>query len=804
MSNMELRSSRSRSKTPFLGEEFIEKESSSGNRVEKTVTRLMRKNTVVKINESASSSTDEVNTLRTTSTPSPKLNSVKKSFPSSKSERSLRSRVLKTSDYSSEDGENEVSSSRTIRQNQSNQLIEDAKAVGNGKEMPALELYRRSGRYWDVYPKTDWTYSPHSKDRVEIAPGVVAMPNMSRKTIHALDDSGLSYESSQNFYSENVAHKYINTEDMLMLKYVGDLSAKSRQGAGYNGHSEEYMIRRRTVTKRTSFKQIITTIVTTFFTMIFSMLRYSYRVQTGIFSQIHRIASQVMLWDTYLLWKTRPGGKATKLALLCLLPLLLLGGAWLLLGLGSSLHDTVANYTNAATSFIPSFAFWSTAQLKRTEREAIFNEQDVLTSSPDVQENVVKITKKIYLEPPSASDIAGNFSSEQLEAIAMAVKRFLDIEGKKEPEVDTERLVQSIVNNPSFVNEINNHYKAESARAEGVGVNEELLRKQQLLIDTLLREIDKMRKDIVFNNKLRGDEYARLSLDMKKCCDKRPIINIEGYVSRAVSDLLNNPEFLRSQQGLNSWLQALFVAKRDLEFHLGNITMSMDSKMAEAVESNAHIFMEKITTQFKKADATTNADEKFVKRIVKQALAIYDADRTGLVDYAMESMGGQVVSTRCTELYKYGKAVFSILGIPLWQQSNSPRSIITPTLAPGDCWAFQNFPGFVVVKLSNTVKIDAFSIEHVSRLLLPEGKMDSAPKDFEVYGLREENDKEPVLLGAYQFELDGESLQFFSVQKDNQVFDMIEIRILSNHGNPNYTCLYRFRVHGQVYHAAGR
>ncbi|KOB75039.1 Unc-84-like protein A [Operophtera brumata] len=41
-------------------------------------------------------------------------------------------------------------------------------------------------RFTDIlskYPKTDYTYSPLSKDRVELAPGQVAMPNMSRRSL---------------------------------------------------------------------------------------------------------------------------------------------------------------------------------------------------------------------------------------------------------------------------------------------------------------------------------------------------------------------------------------------------------------------------------------------------------------------------------------------------------------------------------------------------------------------------------------------------------------------------------------------
>lgn len=68
---------------------------------------------------------------------------------STRSERNSK-RLYKTSDYSSEDGENEVTSTKIISQNEKNQLIEDARAAANGNsEISALELYKKSGRYWE-------------------------------------------------------------------------------------------------------------------------------------------------------------------------------------------------------------------------------------------------------------------------------------------------------------------------------------------------------------------------------------------------------------------------------------------------------------------------------------------------------------------------------------------------------------------------------------------------------------------------------------------------------------------------------
>ena len=80
------------------------------------------------------------------------------------------------------------------------------------------------------------------------------------------------------------------------------------------------------------------------------------------------------------------------------------------------------------------------------------------------------------------------------------------------------------------------------------------------------------------------------------------------------------------------------------------------------------------------------------------------------------------------------------------------------------------------------------------------GRIDSAPNGFVVYGLMAEFDKEPTKLGEYVYDaINGEPLQMFDIEmteEKSKFFKLIEVEIKSNHGHPEYTCLYRFRVHG--------
>lgn len=192
-------------------------------------------------------------------------------------------------------------------------------------------------------------------------------------------------------------------------------------------------------------------------------------------------------------------------------------------------------------------------------------------------------------------------------------------------------------------------------------------------------------------------------------------------------------------------------------------------------------------------------DEKILK-IVNDRIKIYDADKTGRVDYALESAGGEIISTRCTPTYDLKSGVFKLLGLTIYSESNNPRTVIQGNLKqPGVCWPFQGFPGYLLIKLRNPVYIIGFTLEHAPKSILPGGEMKSAPRKFNVWGLTDQNDPEPVLFGNYEFTDSEDNLQYFPVQNTNIVtpYEYIELRIHSNHGELEYTCLYRFRVHGK-------
>ncbi|XP_055916283.1 klaroid protein isoform X1 [Eupeodes corollae] len=313
---------------------------------------------------------------------------------------------------------------------------------------------------------------------------------------------------------------------------------------------------------------------------------------------------------------------------------------------------------------------------------------------------------------------------------------------------------------------------------------------------TLLAEIDEKL------SLLRDDQFALINKQVKLS-----LIDILGYKDSGNVENID----------LQNWIRNTFVAKEFLEQKLSELSAQSSDNMKKEIDHSGMILMKQISEKLKieilrsvdlkqkqsaaaiSGEIKMALSENEIKKIVKGVLAVYDADKTGLVDYALESAGGQILSTRCTENYPIKSAQISVFGIPLWYPANTPRIAISPNVQPGECWAFQGFPGFLVLRLNTLIHVTGFTLEHIPKTLTPNGKIDSAPRNFTTWGLEHENDHEPVLLGEYEYEDNDLPLQYFPVQQDvnGRLFDIVEMRIESNHGNPQYTCLYRFRVHGK-------
>ncbi|KAI3359843.1 hypothetical protein L3Q82_014197, partial [Scortum barcoo] len=262
-------------------------------------------------------------------------------------------------------------------------------------------------------------------------------------------------------------------------------------------------------------------------------------------------------------------------------------------------------------------------------------------------------------------------------------------------------------------------------------------------------------------------------------------------------------------ESLIHWLSQRYVNTPDLKAALAslelsilrNVSLQLELNRAQTLgeaESQAKTIVQTVTGTVQHSAAAEGMTEEHVKLIVQNALRLYSQDRTGQVDYALESGGGSILSTRCSETYETKTALMSLFGLPLWYFSQSPRVVIQPDVYPGNCWAFKGSQGYLVIRLSLRILPTSFCVEHIPKALSPTGNITSAPRNFTVFGLDDEYQEEGKLLGHYVYQEDGESLQTFPVtEKNDRAFQIIEVRVLSNWGHPEYTCMYRFRVHGE-------
>uniref|UniRef100_A0A8B9SEX2 Sad1 and UNC84 domain containing 1 n=1 Tax=Apteryx owenii TaxID=8824 RepID=A0A8B9SEX2_APTOW len=285
---------------------------------------------------------------------------------------------------------------------------------------------------------------------------------------------------------------------------------------------------------------------------------------------------------------------------------------------------------------------------------------------------------------------------------------------------------------------------------------------------------------------------------VKASCDKIDVIHekVDAQVKESIKLMFFGDRQEDFPESLLQWLASNFVSKSDLQTLLRDLELQILKNITLHMSSTNQKLTSEVVTNAVNNVGVSGITEAQARIIVNNALKLYSQDKTGMVDFALESGGGSILSTRCSETYETKTALISLFGIPLWYFSQSPRVVIQPDMYPGNCWAFKGSQGYLVVRLSMKIYPTAFTVEHIPKTLSPTGNITSAPKNFSVYGLDDEYQEEGVLLGHYFYDQGGEPLQMFP-EKNENLFQIVELRIVSNWGHAEYTCLYRFRVHGK-------
>ncbi|RLN62487.1 hypothetical protein BBP00_00004744 [Phytophthora kernoviae] len=107
----------------------------------------------------------------------------------------------------------------------------------------------------------------------------------------------------------------------------------------------------------------------------------------------------------------------------------------------------------------------------------------------------------------------------------------------------------------------------------------------------------------------------------------------------------------------------------------------------------------------------------------------------------------------------------------------------------------------LIVKFAQQIIADSVTIDHIPAQIAADFR--SALNEFRILGVSGHPLRETVKFipfGNFSYESNGAASQTFKMTSPvsrRSPIDGMTLEILSNHGHPDFTCLYRFRVHGQ-------
>ena len=233
-----------------------------------------------------------------------------------------------------------------------------------------------------------------------------------------------------------------------------------------------------------------------------------------------------------------------------------------------------------------------------------------------------------------------------------------------------------------------------------------------------------------------------------------------------------------------------------------------------------------------------------IARLVDSAVSTYNKDTLARPDLALHSGGARIIPSLTSPTFEMHPSTLKgqIVGLLTgngYAIGRPPITALHHELHNGHCWPFAGSEGQLGVALASPTYISDITIDHVAREVAFD--MRSAPKEMEVWGMVEGQDnvakvegwleekarlreearergeeveeepaypttlpKSPQYIRIANFNYDihaPKNVQTFPVSQDVQHlgvdFGIVALRIKSNWGREEFTCLYRMRVHGQ-------
>lgn len=213
------------------------------------------------------------------------------------------------------------------------------------------------------------------------------------------------------------------------------------------------------------------------------------------------------------------------------------------------------------------------------------------------------------------------------------------------------------------------------------------------------------------------------------------------------------------------------------------------------------------------AAAAAGMDAATLRSRIDDALEVFAADRTAMVDFAAKGAGGRVLAHTATHTPQYSSNQFMSWLTSCYVPTKAPETLIEAGMEAGSCWPMAGSHGFVFLQLIAPIKVSKITLQHLSHTIAT--NITTAPRGFRLHGVtaqaaaawrdagaKESDEPAGALLGEFAFDALGpRALQTFTVAKSaaaEQVYSHVKVEVLSNHGNQDFTCIYRVRIHGET------
>lgn len=262
-------------------------------------------------------------------------------------------------------------------------------------------------------------------------------------------------------------------------------------------------------------------------------------------------------------------------------------------------------------------------------------------------------------------------------------------------------------------------------------------------------------------------------------------------------DLEFSPKFYAYLQDAISWDNFLLQNNQSITKYLSGF-FEQQEKQGAIVGKNT--FMKLISNALIHhqnpivEDAQVSFDD-----LINNALQQYHQDVLNTADFALESRGARVLTSLTSPTYyatpSWILTLRSALGLHV--HVNPPKFAITTYTHAGECWSMLGNHGNLTIKLSEPINVQGITVEFPSSEVML-GKMSSAPKDIELYGLSNySHSKHPTYLGKIQYDINkGSPIQTFDLVSSPEISRGVIVKVLSNWGSQEKTDIYRIRIHG--------